>query len=1090
MQFGASVAQLWPPSWLFRPHPVNTPGREESLFPILLIEAWTTTCTFQAELFHEGPEKIQGCWQWQWVNRDWERKVLGRFENKLADRPCRGEGERGAQGIGHNTSKFSHNSPAGKVGLREHDSPKDIPQVSVAEGGQAHCHYYYYNCCDEDEDDDDDDDMILLLRSNTFQIMAISKVLLVLYLLFCKTLQSLLSHHCLARGQGSIKCLGTVWTEPAPVIQMGQNFSINCHCRKKDCQNGKLSMRLNDIDVEDTLLSVINQTTVQLNLHDYNEPFSRVSCFLKRFKGLLICGTQFCMGYLPDKPANLTCIKPEQSDNMDCAWNPGRETHLTTKYILYVKSLFTEENKAFDSNNTSVILPVNQLQKNQTFSISVHAENYLGGVRSEELHVDLNTIVTPAVPVVVQNKTVESPAFKTIVQWKRQTAVNETYCEERYKETISETWHVRDWDANLRDELYTEYNLDANTKYEFQIRCKVTHPRSLWSRWSESAVYITPEQEPAAVLDVWRKFGPTYPNATQEMTILIKPLSPKESRGRILNYRVFYENQGGQVDLCKTTETFCKVMVPPAVTTIYVTAHNSKGSSKPANIIVKQPLHNFQDFPPPTNMKIITDKQNGISITWEPPITTGKTLLWYIVEWISADFSHFHHSIAWKKVPFQNASTSIEESIRMENSSTISVYAVYQKGISQASSVQTMRRHPVQCGSGPGTGDSTPNPVERANGCPAGEEPSLNVTWVTTGESLAEWVTLDATGESLPVMVGAAWEQWHAPTASGGDRWRSGQAAGGAPENACCGATEAHLARIKWLLVELALECGGSDRGNYDYDTGILLGTGVGVAFLSISVLALITIKSCRKRVNKMVSSVTPKWLFEEYPKMQNSKVIKYLQEKNDAVTHNFSRPFLDYEDVVVTEVEEILVQKHYGVVGEQRGKSEMVSEKVDIGEDVPFASDSGVTERNGYKPQTSNKAQLGTNFSTTSEIHFQSWETKTNSLALPVSNLRKDYTSPVAPVWPIVDTNENTSLFDKINLVLRNSGSGQSRVISTDKDPGSPRTKQWTFLLSDEDSQERTLIPDSLLSCLKTVNEDSHNMMSYFPQNTVYYED
>lgn len=53
---------------------------------------------------------------------------------------------------------------------------------------------------------------------------------------------------------------------------------------------------------------------------------------------------------------------------------------------------------------------------------------------------------------------------------------------------------MRDWDANLRNELYTEYNLDANTKHEFQIRCKLTHPRSLWSRWSESTVYLTPEK--------------------------------------------------------------------------------------------------------------------------------------------------------------------------------------------------------------------------------------------------------------------------------------------------------------------------------------------------------------------------------------------------------------------------------------------------------------------------------------------------------------------------------------------------------------------------------------------------------------------
>ncbi|XP_070795577.1 interleukin-23 receptor [Pituophis catenifer annectens] len=812
--------------------------------------------------------------------------------------------------------------------------------------------------------------------------MAISKVLLVLNLLFCKIPQSLLSHRCLAKGPGIIMCSGRVWIEPAPIIQIGQNVSINCHC-VENCQKGKLSLSLNNIDVEDTLLSVINQTTVQLNLQNYNEPFSTVSCLLKSSRSRLICGTQFCMGYLPDKPTNLICIKPEQSDNMVCTWKPGKKTHLNTNYILYVKSLFTEENKEFVSNNSSVIIPLNQLQKNQTFSISVHAENYLGGIRSEELHVDLNTIVIPAVPVVVQNKTLESSGFKTIIHWKRQTAINETHCEERYKETISEIWHVRDWDANLRNELNTEYNLDAYTKYEFQIRCKLTHPRSLWSRWSESAVYITPEKEPAAVLDVWRKFGPVYPNSTQEVTVLIKPLSPKESRGKILNYRIFYEKQGEKVDLCKTTELHCKVMVPPAVTIIYVTAHNSKGSSKPANIFVKQPPHNYQAFPPPINIKIFTDKQKGISVKWEPPKSIGKTLLWYIVEWISANFSHFHHSIvAWKKVPFQNTSTSIEEGIRIAENFTISVYAVYQKGISRASSIQTLMK----------------------------EKKELDIS------------------------------------------------------------QERSLAVI---------------RANDDYDTGILLGTGVGVAFLSISVFTLIAIKSCRKRVNKIVRSIAPKWLFEEYPKMQNSKVIKCLQE-NDAETDNFSEPFLD---VVVTEVEEILMQNHYRAVEKKREGSKTVSEKVSSSDDVPFASNLDVTVRNGYKPQTSNKAQLGTTFSITSETPFQNWDTKSNSIVSPISNLRKDYTSPVAPAWPIVDPNENKSLFDKITLILRNSGSGQSRVSSKDEDPSTQKAPQSRFLLSDEDIQEQTLIPDNLLSCLKTISEDRTNM-SYFPQNAIYYED
>lgn len=198
----------------------------------------------------------------------------------------------------------------------------------------------------------------------------------------------------------------------------------------------------------------------------------------------------------------------------------------------------------------------------------------------------------------------------------------------------------------------------------------------------------------------------------------------------------------------------------------------------------------------------------------------------------------------------------------------------------------------------------------------------------------------------------------------------------------------------------------------------------------------------------------------------------------------NFSEPFLD---VVVTEVEEILMQDHYRAVEKKRERSKAVSEKVSSS-DVLFASNLDVTARNGYKPQTSNKAQLGTTFSTTSETSFQNWDTKSNSIVSPISNLRKDYTSPVAPTWTIVDPNENKSLFDKISLILRNSGSGQSRGGSKDEDPSTQKAHQLRFLLSDENIQEQTVIPDNLISCLKTMSEDQTNM-SYFPQNAVYYD-
>uniref|UniRef100_A0ACB8F4H3 Uncharacterized protein n=1 Tax=Sphaerodactylus townsendi TaxID=933632 RepID=A0ACB8F4H3_9SAUR len=95
-------------------------------------------------------------------------------------------------------------------------------------------------------------------------------------------------------------------------------------------------------------------------------------------------------------------------------------------------------------------------------------------------------------PAITQTETVEYPVFKTIIKWEKRTAYNAIYCEERHKEMARETWHVRELVIDFERD-FTEYNLDANTKYEFQVRCKLIQTGRFWSIWSEPVTYMTPE---------------------------------------------------------------------------------------------------------------------------------------------------------------------------------------------------------------------------------------------------------------------------------------------------------------------------------------------------------------------------------------------------------------------------------------------------------------------------------------------------------------------------------------------------------------------------------------------------------------------
>ncbi|XP_043377060.1 interleukin-23 receptor isoform X4 [Chelonia mydas] len=700
------------------------------------------------------------------------------------------------------------------------------------------------------------------------------------------------------RGVINVRCSGYVWIEPAPVIQMGLNISINCHSTV-NCQMAKLYMILNKTHIEDKLLTTINKTTVQLQLHDFRKPYSTVLCYAKcpsKAANMVVCGTQFSAGHPPDSPTNLTCVIYEHSDHLTCAWDAGKYTYLSTNYILFLKSLQTEEEKAFPSN-AALNVSLSKLQGGKLYSIWVQAKNDLGTAHSDHLQVNLEDLVIPATPVVTNVETTDSSAPKTMLHWKKQTSMENVYCEERYKALADQTWHMKEWDINVTRGPHTDYSLESNTEYEFQVRCRLILAKSYWSGWSEPFIYTTPEAAPSKILDVWRVMGPVYMNGSREVTVLIKPLAPKDARGRILGYTVFHESRGEMINLCNTSDTKCKVLVSPAMRTIHVTAYNSKGSSMPASITVTQEHSNF----------------NG-------DITAG---------------------------------------IHMN----ISVYAVYHDGISKP--------------------------------CPG-----------------------------------------------------------------------------QLYLVDL------------DNDGEVFWGIGTGAIILSIVFLTLIFKKSLRKRVSTALASLTPKWLTEDFPKVENSSVVKSLQEKSDLMSSDSTPLFLGNNDPVITEVLETSLQEECKTTDTKKGNRKVATEHMDISQNSLLVSTPDTEQNNGYKPQVSNRSPLGNEFSNAYETQSQALDPNTYLSSQDTHVFLKDYTSPVTSLWNTEGTGSNTFLLEKINLILNSNRSGQSNPFSTtDEEPNTLLENQWKSPLSTENVQEQTLVPDELVSCLGAVTEESVGIKSYFPQ-------
>ncbi|XP_050757355.1 interleukin-23 receptor [Gymnogyps californianus] len=788
--------------------------------------------------------------------------------------------------------------------------------------------------------------------------MAGSGEALVLHVLLC----------CLCRGVANITCSGHVWIEPAPVVRMGSNISINC-LSTLGCPWAKFSILLN-YSLAEAPLHPLNSSTVQLQLRDFRIPFRTVTCFARcpdSESDRLVCGTQVLAGYPPDPPSNLTCTIHEHSGRLACTWDSGRSTHLYTRYTLHLRrSADAEEEEEEDVFPAGSPVPLSALRGRSHYSAWVQASNSLGAACSAPQRLNLQELVVPALPLVAGAETTETSPPTTTIHWRRRTLLENVCCEERHKATDAPAWHVEAWDGAAQPGPRSRHDLQSNTQYVFQVRCRLSSAASPWSTWSPPFLYSTPEAAPAAAPDVWRRLGPAFPNGSREVTVLIKPLPPRDARGRILGYAVATESSEGALVLCNTSSTACSILVPPGTRALHVTAYNSRGASSPANITLGR---DTGEFPAPAAVEVKPENRSRVSVAWQPPRRSGGSPLWFIVEWVSTARYSQEEQYFWKKVPYQETRTYIREEAVTGGRINVSVYAVYPDGVSKPSS---------------------------------GQVPSEDQLLSSTYSEIS-----------------------------------------------------------------------------HDDDIGVFLGLGVSMVILSVVFVILMFKKSARKRINATVVSVLPKWLFEDFPHMENSNVVKSLQEKSDFTSNTFREPFLDTSDPTVMEIEEVPVHEEYKHVATRKKPSREVPKDGErLGSTVP-ASITTPKQISDYKPQVSDGNPLG-------YVAANIYQTQP-PVPLPEPEMNvffRDYTSPVPHLWDGEGGGHPVCLLEKINLILNNSRSGQSHAFgSAQGGHGSLLENQWGPVLA-SDVQEQTLVPDELVSCLKAMNGESVEIKTCFPQS------
>lgn len=294
-------------------------------------------------------------------------------------------------------------------------------------------------------------------------------------------------------GITNINCSGRIWVEPPTIFKMGLNISIYCQAAIKNCQPRKLYFYKNGIK-ERFQITRINKTTARLWYNNFLEPHASMYCTAEcpgYFQETLICGKDISSGYPPDVPDKVTCVIYEYSGNMTCTWNTGKPTYIDTKYVVYVKSLETKEEQQYLTSNY-INISIDSLRGGKNYLVWVQAENVLGMEKSKQLQIHLDDIVIPSASIISRAEDINTTVPKTIIHWDSQTKIENVSCEMRYKATTNQTWNVKEFDTNFTYTQQSEFYLEPNTKYVFQVRCQEIG-KSYWQSWSSPFFHKTPE---------------------------------------------------------------------------------------------------------------------------------------------------------------------------------------------------------------------------------------------------------------------------------------------------------------------------------------------------------------------------------------------------------------------------------------------------------------------------------------------------------------------------------------------------------------------------------------------------------------------
>ncbi|XP_072245926.1 interleukin-12 receptor subunit beta-2 isoform X2 [Leuresthes tenuis] len=450
---------------------------------------------------------------------------------------------------------------------------------------------------------------------------------------------------------GETSCV--FWSTAGYEVQLGSSFEVYCTFNSK-C---KVSMYR---DKTPEKHNEWNSTTIYLNVTNITEKRTyscRCSC-----PTCDSCGLDISAGYPPDRPKNVSCIYKilkNESGVVVCTWNRGRDTYLSNKSVLRVRTVsgnHTEGPVLFNVTSTgtkSLSASFSVTRSVQLISVWVQAQNSLGSVESSIINYTLSDIEMPSKPLLGQP---ECSSRKCII--KVEQSVRIQHLQIQYRDERQQQWATYA-DSVLQmnsSQAWSISSLEPYRLYHFRARSKFS--TGLWSQWSSNISSWTQEEAPTQALDVW--FAPA--SDSKSMRIYWKEANMFVSSGRILEYtvRVFGTNLSVMANVSADVRNYSVPLCADCEVTVW--ARNSKGLSPPTTITTLR-----------TKAKHLRDVQatsgnNKITISWRKP-ETAPTM--YLLEWYPE--GHMLEELRWVRLD-KNVSRTVLTDIKLNECYEGAVY--------------------------------------------------------------------------------------------------------------------------------------------------------------------------------------------------------------------------------------------------------------------------------------------------------------------------------------------------------------------------------------------------------------------------------